>query len=411
MTAERIKIAYIAPEIPALSATFVTAEILQLETIGFEVLPVSVRRPQSLARGEAEDALAGRTRVLYETPVSGMLRESLLLLLQAPARFGRTMLTALADACSANLSLRTRMGQVFRFMAAGKLARILRQSGCRHLHAHFAHVPTDLAMYAAQLAGISFSFTAHANDLFQRGWLLRQKVERACFAVPISRYNREFLIQHGAPAHKIKVIHCGVDSDRFSPDFSPQQGPVPKIGTLGRLVEKKGCDALLNACGMLQARGVPFHLEIAGDGPERLKLEAIAADLDLAGKVTFIGGFEHSRVAAWMKGLDLFVLACQKDSAGDIDGIPVVLMEAMAGGTAVVSTRISGIPELIEDGVSGALARPGDAQDIAEAVSRMLTDAAFRERCRRSAVPKVAAEFNLAANVRSLSQLFKEAIA
>ncbi len=410
MKTDGLKIAYLAPEIPALSATFVTSEILQLEKLGFKVLPVSVHRPGVLARGPGEDELAGRTQYLYATQNAALLRESILLFLTAPGRFTATMLMALGDACSTGLKFHTRLGLLYRFMAAGKLARMLKHAGCRHLHAHFAHIPADLAMYAARLAGISFSFTCHANDLFQRGWLLRQKVERARFTVTISDYNRKFLAQQGAAQKKIHVIHCGVDCSRFLPDFSERNIAVPRVGTLGRLVEKKGVDVLLRACALLKARDIPFHLEIAGDGPDRHMLEALSAKLGLASSVEFLGGLTHTGVADWMKGLTLFTLACRKDSSGDMDGIPVVLMEAMAGGTAVVSTRITGIPELITNGRAGLLAAPNNAEDLARVIGQVLTDAPLRDRFRHAAVERVADEFNLAKSVDMLSQLFREAL-
>ena len=410
MNTDGLKIAYLAPEIPALSATFVTSEILQLEQLGFTVLPVSVHRPGVLARGPAEDELAGRTQYLYETQNAALLLESVAQFLASPGRFAATKLLALGDACSPGLAFRTRLGLLYRFMAAGKLARMLKQAGCRHLHAHFAHIPADLAMYAARLAGISFSFTCHANDLFQRGWLLKKKVRRARFTVAISDYNRQFLAKQGAAQKKIHVIHCGVDCSRFSPDFSALKSAVPRVGTLGRLVEKKGVHVLLRACALLKARDIPFRLEIAGDGPDRHMLEVLSAKLGLSSSVVFLGGLTHSAVADWMKGLTLFTLACLRDSSGDMDGIPVVLMEAMAGGTAVVSTRITGIPELITNGSAGLLAAPNNAEDLARAIGQVLTDEALRDRFRHAAVERVAGEFNLAKSVDRLSQLFREAL-
>lgn len=410
MKTDSLKIAYLAPEIPALSATFVTTEILQLEKLGLNVLPVSVHRPGVLARGPAEDDLARRTHYLYETKNSALLSESAALFLRMPGRFAAAKFIALGDACSPGLTLRTRLGLLYRFMAAAQLARMLRQAGCRHLHAHFAHIPTDLAMYAARLAGISFSFTCHANDLFQRGWLLRRKVERARFTIAISDYNRRFLARQGAALEKIHVVHCGVDCSLFSPDFSDRHNAVSRIGTLGRLVEKKGVDVLLRACALLKARGTAFRLEIAGDGPDRPILDALSAELGLADLVTFLGGLSHSRVSDWLKGLDLFALACRKDSSGDMDGIPVVLMEAMAGGTAVVSTRITGIPELIADAACGCIAAPDDPEDLARAMGKVLADTELRNHFRRAAVDRVADEFNLVKSVDRLSHLFREAV-
>jgi len=405
-----LKIAYLAPEIPALSATFVYNEILGLEKSGYQVVPLSVHLPHSPAEGDALGDLGTRTEYLYRTPKSKMLRDNLYLLARRPVRYLRVLASAVGDAGRVGLFNRVGLGLLYRFMVAARAARILLDENCEHLHVHFAHIPTDIAMYAAGMSALPFSFTAHANDLFERGWLLEQKVRRAEFTVTISEHNRRFLTEKGCPGNKIHVVRCGVDSGAFAAGNTRPPHPIPKIGTLGRMVEKKGIDDLIRACQMLKDRNIAFHLEIAGDGPMQSELQALVSDGDLSQQVHFKGPLAHEQVPEWLQGLDMFILACKKDRNGDMDGIPVVLMEAMLAGVPVISCRISGIPELIEDGKSGLLAEPENPVDLADAIARLLSDDNLQNDFRTNAMATVQAEFELSKNVAVLDKLFREVI-
>ena len=402
----RRKIAYLAPEIPALSATFVYNEMLRLEDAGYEVVPVSVHRPRSPAREAALAVLSERTDYLYEAPKHKVLRDHLKLLIRGPSRYCRTLATAVGDARAVGLFNRVGLGLLYRFFMAARVAGILVKEDCRHLHVHFAHIPTDIGMYAAGMSAVPFSFTAHANDLFERGWLLDRKVRRARFVVTISRHNRDFLKKNGGDGRKIHVVRCGVDSAVFTASRERAAGSIPKIGTLGRMVEKKGIDDLIRACRILGDRGVSFALDIAGDGPLRAELMALVEASGLGPQVRFRGPLAHDQVPRWLRGLDLFVLACKKDRNGDTDGIPVVLMEAMLAGVPVISTRISGIPELIEDGRTGLLADPDNPGQLARRIARLLDDDALGTELRQNALAKVQGEFELSKNVARLAELF-----
>lgn len=402
----RLKIAYLALEIPALSATFVYNEILMLEKMGFEILPISVLVPNSSVEGNEVTSLAGRTRCLYQETFRVFLWANISMIFRSPLGYFKALFMALGDFMRIGILSHTGIGLIYRFMVSSRIACLLRREGCLHLHAHFAHVPTDIAMYASMISGISFSFTSHANDLFERGWLLEEKVDRARFAVTISDYNRRFLIDHGAPARKIYIVHCGVDSRCFIARNGKPMGEVPRIGALGRMVEKKGFDILIRACGMLKQKGVAFHLEIAGDGTMREELEGLVRSLDLSPDVAFGGALSHNRVADWLGELDLFVLPCKRDRHGDMDGIPVALMEAMLSGVPVISTKISGIPELVKDGETGVLADPEDPEGMALAIERILSDESLRKRLCQNAIRKVQSDYDLSKNVEKLSSLF-----
>ncbi len=402
-----MNIAYLAPEIPALSATFVYNEILEVEKNGIRVTPISVHKPGSPALEPQARDLASRTLYLYATPWPGLVINAVFMLLKNPVQFMTTLSLAMGDAVKTGLLTRTGLGIVFRFFAASTLSRMLLENRCTHIHAHFAHIPTDIAMYASLLTDIPYSFTAHANDIFVRGWLLEEKVRRSAFALAISGFNRDFLAAHGAPVDKIHVIHCGVDPDSFvcrAPSTIHQ--PVT-MGSLGRFVEKKGFDVLLHTCRVLENSGMPFILELAGDGPLRKDLMDRARSLGIQDSVKFLGPLPHDQVPDWIRGLDLFVLACRKDSEGDMDGIPVVLMEAMLTGVPVVSTRLTGIPELVENLKTGYLADPGDPQGLAAAIEKAVTDDKLRTRIIKEAVIRVSEEFDQTKNARTLAHLFR----
>lgn len=392
-------IAYLAPALTALESTFVYDELFAVENEGFCVVPVSVHRAIKLLVGH--DDLLARTHYLY---TGNWIRTLVRTLTALPGLcIGDSLRWLAKDVGEIGFWKRQAWKLIFQYVVAVDLAKTLKSSRCQHLHIHFAHVPTQVGMYAAALAGIPFTVMAHANDIFERGLLLVQKAERAKMFLTISEHNRNYLLSLGLPAEKLAVVRCGVS---FQP---PAIWPSPiikasyRIGTLGRLVEKKGVDVLLKAMVGLKK----VHLSIAGDGPLRQELETLAVQLGVSQSVEFVGSLTHSDVATWLAGLDTFVLACKQDSNGDMDGIPVVLMEAMSQGIPVVSTRLSGIPELVMHEHTGLLATPDDAADLAVQISRLLASAELRERLARDARDHVEQEFGQQVNINRLLNHFE----
>lgn len=394
----RARIAYLAPEIPALSATFVYEELLALERRGITVLPLSVRKPDSKAPDQVE--LGKRCCIVYDRPkwriaISGLVR------LASHPHLRKGIASLLSDLRRA-VGVAQSLKLAFQFLAAANVACLLRRECIAHLHIHFAHVPAQIGMYAAILSGIPFTVTAHANDIFERGFLLKEKAERALKFLTISEYNLSYLRKLGLPGEKLDVVRCGVSISQ------PGTWPVPcekktyLIGTLGRLVEKKGMDTLIKAV----AGSSGTSLSIAGDGPLRAELEALADELGISSRVEFVGSVPHDAIAEWMTGLDLFALACKQDRNGDMDGIPVVLMEAMSQGVPVISTRLSGIPELVIHEKTGLLARPGDPDDLRQQIERMFTSCELRAQLAHAAAAHVSSEFSQEANVDRLLRHF-----
>lgn len=363
-------IAFLSSEIPALSATFVYEELLALEQRGYVVAPVTVHKPIMLATSQKE--LAQRTFCLYdESAIMLALKGGLGLF-----RFNFGTLKALRWLISDVRDCGFRVDSfklIYQFLVAVKLAKFLRRNHCVHLHVHFAHVPTQIAMYAAALANVPFTVMAHANDIFERGLLLPQKARRSAKFLTISEFNRQYLLSCGLSEDKLAVVRCGVSFNIYGDSQAlVRDDGVFRLGSLGRLVEKKGFDVLIRALAQLRSLGYAVNLSIAGDGPLRSELEILVGGLGLGDAVEFIGALSHQQVADWMRQLDGFVLACKVDANGDMDGIPVVLMEAMSQAVPVISTKLTGIPELILDGLTGLLAVPGDHASLANKIEELI---------------------------------------
>jgi colanic acid/amylovoran biosynthesis glycosyltransferase len=246
-----------------------------------------------------------------------------------------------------------------------------------HVHVHFASYPALSAWLIRRLTGIPYSFTAHAYDIFKDQSLLAMKVAEADFVVAISEFNRRFLADYGGdvvtPVH---VVHCGIDpaAYRFRARPIPAEGPV-RAACVAAMEEKKGHAVLLDAL----AQGGPeldrLGIDLVGDGPLRAQLEARAAELGLADRLRFHGRLEEARVGEILDESVLFILPSIIAPDGQMEGLPVALMEALASGLMAVSTQISGIPEIVRDGETGYLAKPGDPASLAAALTRAITGA------------------------------------
>lgn len=249
---------------------------------------------------------------------------------------------------------------------------------------------------------------AHANDIFERGVMLPRKAQRAERMRTISHHNVAYLRSVGVPESRLAVVRCGVSFALRGPVAMLRREHY-RIGTLGRLVEKRGVDDRLRALALLRGETWRCELSIAGEGPLCSALEALATELGIRAQVHFEGALRHDTAGIWMQSLDVFVLACKADANGDMDGIPVVLIEAMSQRVPVVSTKISEIPELVIHEQTGLLAVPADPRSLATQLRRLL-DASdgpeLRQYLPETAVPHVQAEFGQAVNLDRPMQYF-----
>jgi glycosyltransferase involved in cell wall biosynthesis len=296
-------------------------------------------------------------------------------------------------------------------------ARLMRAAGVDHVHCHFANHPALAGYIINRLVGLSYSFTAHGSDLHVDRHMLCQKVAAARFVVAVSEDNRRVILQTCPEAGgRVQVIHCGVDTTVFRPldDHGPVSPAIAEerpldILSIGTLHEVKGQSVLLEACRILAARGVAIRVRFVGDGPDRAMLEDRIAAAGLGGQVELLGIRTRAEIAVLLASTDVLVAPSVPTRAGKREGIPVVLMEAMASGVPVVASRLSGIPELVTDGQDGRLFPPGDASALADALGELAADPALRTQLGQAGRATVLREFDADANAARLVEAFRAA--
>jgi glycosyltransferase involved in cell wall biosynthesis len=399
-------IAYLAPEIPGLSSTFVYNEIFALTAMGFDIKTFSVHKSDNYGADPRLHALTKTTVYLYEQGFFPVLKSNIAVFFRNPCRYLKTLCSCLSDLTRLWGKPMLALGVLFRFFMGASLARYLILHRVSHLHIHFAHIPTDLGMYAAALTNIPYSVTAHANDIFQRGWLLKQKVARSAFFATISNFNVRWLIELGADKDKLVVVRCGVDSSQFTTRPNKIKSSPVVFGFLGRLIEKKGAEVLIAACARLEKTHANYVVQLVGDGPLLEALTQQVASLDLQDKILFLGAKPHAEISSWLDALDYFVLPCVKDSEGDMDGIPVALMEAMLKGVPVISSDISGIPELVIHEKTGLSVVNHNIFSLADALIMAIDEGGQSVMSRvKAAQDYVRAEYDLTLNAQRLGEL------
>lgn len=359
-----MRVAYLVNQYPHVSHSFIRREILAAEAHGVEVVRVSVRRPGVALVDAGDQKEEQQTRVLLDRGVAGLLAAAVWAVFTRPLGTLRALGLAWRFGRRSGRLLRSAV-----YLAeACLLVRWLRQERVEHLHAHFGTNPTDVAALARALGGPPFSFTIHGPEEFDRpeALSLGEKVARAVFAVVISSYGRSQLFRWCRPDDwpRIRVVRCGVDVAFLA---AGPLAPVaePRVVCVGRLAEQKGQLVLVDAAARLAAAGVDFQLVLAGDGPMRPRIETAIAARGLGARVRITGWLSNDAVRAEMAAARIVVLP------SFAEGLPVVLMEALALGRPVVTTYVAGIPELVRDETNGWLVPAGDTESLA----RALTDA------------------------------------
>jgi len=396
---------------PQTSETFIANEIRQLERLGVEVRIFSCMHPVVPVSHECVRLIRGPVTYIHQPlhrHVRDLVRESVAVYRRDPRRFRRTARYVLAQ-----MLTRRRPYLWCRFMQAVSLANSLSCGDVHHLHAHFSHGATQVAMLARMLTGTGFSFTAHARDIFTRGVdydLLREELERAEFAITVSRYNKAFLIEKlGAVARdRVQMVYNGVDLEKFSPDTTIGREQDLVLG-VGRLVEKKGFSYLLEALQILHERGRRLRCEIVGDGELRGRLQREIVRRGLGQVVELVGPRSQEELPLLYRRAAVVVMPAVLARDGNRDALPTVLLEAMACGAPIVASRLTGIPEIVEDGTSGLLVDPADPVSLAEAIDVLLEHPHLRRRFGEEGHAKVEREFDLTKNVRDLHRLFGRA--
>ena len=387
---------------PAASETFVWREAQALREHGVDVTTVGLRPAASPADGVPPADL-----LVYGPACRSTFGSFIAELATRPLRTIATCIQGCRDAIipAEPTSLRQRLKLVAQVAAAVGIARQMRRRSVEHIHCHFAHAPTTVGMYAARQLGIRFSFTGHANDLFQRRTLLRLKLRRAAGIACISEWHAAWYrsIEPGC-ADRCRLIRCGVDIPDPPATAILEQREVRLI-SVGRLVRKKGFDILLRAFGELfDSEPTRWRLTIVGDGPEGDSLRALASELRCEAAVRFTGALPHSAVREMLREADLFVMPCRTDKSGDRDGIPVAMMEAMAAGRLVVAGDLPAIRELVRDAQTGYLVS-AEPRDVADRLTAIANEPQATRKIAQGGRGHVRDAFATDVNVRRLLQM------
>ena len=392
------RIGYVVKRYPRYSETFVVAEIASHEAAGLEVEVFSIMPPNDT---HFQEAIARVRAPVQYIPYHGV----------KAADFWAALDAAAAALPGFWKAMEAAQGEDAHAVYQGALiACAVRERGIEHLHAHFATAATSAARLASHFAKVPYTFTAHAKDVFHdtvRPDDLRRKLRDAGATITVSDFNRDYLQRtYGDAAARVERIYNGLDLALF-PHASPA-ARAPWIIAVGRLVEKKGFADLVEACALLQGRGAAFQCDIIGTGPDEPALAALILERQLQDHVRLVGPRPRSEVVALVRGAAVFAAPCVVAADGDRDGMPTVLVEAMALGTPCVSTDVTGIPELLGDDC-GIVVPQHDPTNLAAALERLLTDSALRVRLATRARQRVEADFDIRCTAARLRTIFSEA--
>jgi colanic acid/amylovoran biosynthesis glycosyltransferase len=397
-----LRLTYVVGTYPVLTTTFIDREIQGLFDMGADLRIVSIRRP-SMALSPTQEEI--RRRVSYLLPVSipRLVTSHTYWLLRRP----RTVLGLLLWLLRRPHGEGSRLRTVLHVSTALYAAYSHRDRRGIHIHAHFVDRAATVALVMGRLLDATYSVTAHANDIYLRPVLLPEKFAGATFAATCTEYNRRHLVEvlGASLGAKVARIYHGLDLAGYGARPEPN-GARPLIVTVGQLKEKKGLRHLIDACRLLADRGVELECEIVGDGPLRDELATQVEVLGLGDRVRLTGALPHPQVVDRYRRASVFVLPCVVAADGDRDGIPNAILEAMAMAIPVVSTPISGIPEVVREGETGLLVPPADPGALADALERLLANPAARGELGARGQAFVTAEFDIARNVRRLADAF-----
>lgn len=354
--------AYLINQYPAVSHSFIRREIVALERGGVDVLRIAVRGWRDKAASAADEDERRRTRYLLQGGAGPLLTSLLICVVQRPLRLARALVSALRFTRG---SLRPLPLHLVYLAEACLLQRWLAQAGCDHVHAHFGTNAAEVAYLCHRLGGPGFSFTVHGPEEFDMPAALHlaEKVRKSRFVVAISSFGRSQLLRwiDAGDGPKVRVVHCGLDAEFLAQALTPPPS-APRLVCVGRLCEQKGQLLLLRAVHRLREQGTRVELVLAGDGEMRPQIEALIDDLGIGDQVRITGWIGGNTVKQEILNARALVLP------SFAEGLPVVLMEAMALGRPVISTYVAGIPELVTDGVNGWLIPAGDVQALADAM-------------------------------------------
>ena len=398
-----MRVLYISTNFTALSHTFITREINQLRELGADVHLLSLRTPETSATTVPECDLKG-CLFAYPAPFISVVKGLMTNLVSNPSRLGHALRIVMS---SQDSSLSVKIKLLYQLAIAARFAPTLQKAGIEHIHAHFAGSPTIFALLLHCLTSIPFSFTDHGAGIFHERVALDIKFRLAAGISAISHFNIAYYKKFTNHLPPVRVVRCGLALDRFP--FQPRttcQDPI-QILAVSRLVPKKGFSYLLEALAILSREGIRWRGQLVGEGPLLVGLKHQAMELGLR-DLEFTGPLQQADIKSLLQQADIFVLPCVVAADGDMDGIPVTLMEAMACGCPVISTRVSGIPELVIDEQTGLLLEPENAADLATAIERLSRNPDLVKQVSRGGRDWIEKEFNIVTSAQRQLAFFQE---
>lgn len=395
---KNFSLVYIIGTYPGLTTTFIDREIRALQRQKVQVRIISIREPHTILSSDQNDL---RKLTNYLIPVSWrkFITTHLRFAFQKPAAYFGTLFELVRNP---HPDLSTRLKTILHFIEGVYAAGVIAEQPCDHLHAHFVDRASTVALVAGKLLNLPYSVTAHANDIYINPILLPLKLSQASFVATCTDYNRQHL-QKIAPINvKLHRLYHGLDLETYQPRTDQSTHGIPTITSVGQLKEKKGFQYLLKACQILRSKDYIFKCQIIGEGSLRQELEHQIRELSLENFVILRGALPHESVIEEYQHSTMFVLPCITGSDGDRDGIPNVILEALAMQLPVISTQHSGIPEVIKSGVNGLLVPPSDEEALAYAIARLIDDPFLRAQFGQLGRRTVTERFNSMQNVGHL---------
>ncbi|UJF34584.1 glycosyltransferase [Paenibacillus hexagrammi] len=400
------KILYVVSVFPSTSATFVLNEMLKLKERGFEIEIISLRKPKNEIFQPGIEEFKKVTYIPHvkQNKMDGikLIGSNFKYLLHNPKKYISGLVCAIKGK-SYNL--------FYDFLRAVYLIQNIDLSEINHIHSQFAHTPTSLAYFISILINKQYSFTCHAVDIFVQNSLFEEKLSRSKFAVTISDFNKNYindLVEDKALTNKIKIIRCGVNYEEFKPPVKKQNNNRVRLLSVGRFVEKKGFIYLVDALKILDQKGINFECDIIGNGPLFEMIKCKVRDYELDNKINLLGAQSSGKIKEYLCKADIFVLPCVKSENGDMDGIPVSIMEAMSFEIPVISTNISGIPELIKNEENGLIVEEKNSIEFANAIQLLIQNNQLRSIYGQNGRNFIIKEFGINENVHKLVELFVE---
>jgi colanic acid/amylovoran biosynthesis glycosyltransferase len=404
-----MKVAYIVSMFPCWSETFILDEILSLQRKGIEVFIYSLKPFSESFMHERAKQLLPMTIYGFDISIARVI----ILHLKLAAHNLFAYLKALK-----NLFILINPSALFKcwiiFFYSPVYVENIRQNNVQHLHAHFATFPGFAGLILSEFTGRQFSVTVHAHDIFKNQKIARHILKSANRIFAISKYNKSFVEDIlKIKGEKIDIVHCGIDCRHFKfKEDRPLIGKdrVIRIVSIGRLCRIKGFNYLIDAVRLLRDEYFKIECTIIGDGPEKSFLMSKIYDNGLKNIIKLSGALNSDQLTCMMHNNDIFVLCCADDAIEGQDGIPMVLMEAMAIGLPVVATRISGVPELIDDGISGFLAEAHNAKSVKKKIEQVIESQRSIKQINRNARSKIENEFDIEKSTGIIKYIFEKLI-